>query len=313
MPPAISGAGGHLATFAVARALIGFDLSVPEALELLRRWNESHCQPPWSEGELLHKLKTVNPQWRGHLLGDGNRPGRPMMTYKPKPKPPTIDPTTATENFLDGYRATEAEVLEASPIRPSEDWRQDTSLLFEALYRAGENIAVITDFTQDGDKAKPRGYGTTLPCEEWLSLIRESGPPEDEAGAWFKMNPTDGKGIADVNITACRYALIECDKIPVELQLSLIVKLPLPVAGIVTSGGRSVHALIRVDAVDAHEYRATVSKILVLLSRFGVDSQNKNPSRGARLPGAQRIIGAMGDGRQQLLYLNDSPNQKPIL
>jgi len=33
----------------------------------------------------------------------------------------------------------------------------------------------------------------------------------------------------------------------------------------------------------------------------------------SRLPGVQRHIGATGDGRQRLLYLNPTPEQKAIL
>jgi hypothetical protein len=70
---------------------------------------------------------------------------------------------------------------------------------------------------------------------------------------------------------------------------------------------------VRIDAGTLEEYRATVAKMLALLERFGVDSKNKNPSRLSRLPGVIRRIGAEGDGRQRLLYLNPSPVQKAIL
>jgi len=97
------------------------------------------------------------------------------------------------------------------------------------------------------------------------------------------------------------------------LQLSLLAKLPLPIAVILTSGGRSVHAWVRVDAATLDEYRHDVSWMLALLARFGVDDKNKNPSRMSRLPGVARSIGAAGDGHQRLLYLNPQPAQKAIL
>jgi len=68
-----------------------------------------------------------------------------------------------------------------------------------------------------------------------------------------------------------------------------------------------------VDARDAHDYRRRVSRLLELVGRFGVDGKNKNPSRLSRLPGAQRSIGAAGDGVQRLLYLNPLPEQRRIL
>lgn len=56
MPPAISGSGGHNATFAVARKLVhGFGLSEGDAWTLLLEYNQ-RCEPPWSERELRHKF-----------------------------------------------------------------------------------------------------------------------------------------------------------------------------------------------------------------------------------------------------------------
>ena len=53
---AVSGKGGHDATFRVARLIVN-DFAVPEeeAWELLEEYNEG-CEPPWSDAELDHKL-----------------------------------------------------------------------------------------------------------------------------------------------------------------------------------------------------------------------------------------------------------------
>jgi len=59
MPPAISGSGGHNATFAAACALVrGFALSTEEAFEILEEYN-LRCEPPWSEWELRHKIQSA--------------------------------------------------------------------------------------------------------------------------------------------------------------------------------------------------------------------------------------------------------------
>lgn len=55
-PPAVSGCQGHNNTFRVACYLIGFGLSDADALDLLREFSV-RCQPPWTEKELLHKIK----------------------------------------------------------------------------------------------------------------------------------------------------------------------------------------------------------------------------------------------------------------
>lgn len=56
MPPAIAGNGGHRATFAVACRLVEFGLSFDRALPLMLAWNQTHCQPRWTEADLNHKL-----------------------------------------------------------------------------------------------------------------------------------------------------------------------------------------------------------------------------------------------------------------
>jgi hypothetical protein len=56
MPAAVSGQGGHDATFEVACVLIqGWALSVDEARPYLQAFNAT-CKPPWSDEELEHKL-----------------------------------------------------------------------------------------------------------------------------------------------------------------------------------------------------------------------------------------------------------------
>jgi hypothetical protein len=77
LPPAVSGQGGHDATFhAVCVLVIGFGLDREQSLLLMGEWNET-CQPPWSTRELEHKVDDAlkQPGWRGHLLSGTCRPG----------------------------------------------------------------------------------------------------------------------------------------------------------------------------------------------------------------------------------------------
>jgi hypothetical protein len=306
MPDAISGKDGSGATFAVACRLVEFGLSWDDAWALLLEYN-LRCQPQWSERELRHKLddafRRANPR------PDFSRLAR-RFTPPAKVK---IDPATAVENFLKGFRCEEVDLWEASPVRPPDDWTKDALALLAFLFEPGERVNFVIAFTVDKDgKAKPKGSGETVERDSLLARWQKHTPCS-EAGGWLRMNPMDGQGVADVNVTAFRFALIECDAIPLELQLPLLAKLPLPIAAILTSGGRSLHAWVKVDAANGADYRQTVARMLALLARFGVDGKNKNPSRLSRLPGVQRIIGATGDGRQRLLYLNPQPTQKAIL
>lgn len=121
-----------------------------------------------------------------------------------------------------------------------------------------------------------------------------------------------GKGGAycDEDITILRFVLLESDILPPDLQLSFFAKLKLPIAAIVSSGGRSFHVWVKVDCGGLANYRQMVEEMLSLLKCFGIDQANKNPSRMSRLVGVQRLIRAVGDGRQRLLYLNPTPSQE---
>ncbi len=340
--PAVSGQGGHDATFHVAAVLVhGFALPANDALLLLREFN-GRCQPLWKERELWHKVASaMNAQHgmpRGHLLKQGTngtdgttRPAhliRPAATFSPSDaekgcrcgegKQTPADPVAATERFLQGLRCDEADLFHASPLALDGGPRLDGARLVRALYAPGERINFVTEFAEHTEKygevkARPVGKGITLERDDMVSRFEQHGSDTSDAGGWLRMNPVDGQGIADANVMAGRFALLESDTLPMDLQLALVAKLPLPIAAIVSSGGRSLHAWVKLDARDLEEYRDAVPRLLGLLAKFGIDGKNKNPSRLSRLPGARRVIGAEGDGLQRLLYLHPDPEQRSIL
>jgi hypothetical protein len=323
IPGAIEGNHGDAQTLAVANALVwDFAMTASEALPILREYN-SRCSPPWTENELLRKLESAEKQPhskpRGNLLGESWQSEWRATTKSQHPeRKAQIDPATAVENYLRGFRCDEVDLWEVSPVRPPDDWTKDAIALLENLYLPGEQINFVTAFKlatkRDGTiKANPHGYGTTAERNELIARFREHGTPQSEAGGWLRMNPLDGEGVNDDNVAAFRFALLESDKLPLDLLLALFAKLPLPIAAILTSAGRSFHAWVRVDAETFGDYRDTVEKMISLLARFGLDTGNKNPSRLSRLPGVIRRLGADGDGRQRLLYLNPAPIQKAIL
>lgn len=312
IPGAVSGAGGHDQTFSVVCSLVRFGLSPDEAWPLLLEYNQ-RCQPQWSERELRHKLddafRRANPRTDFTSRGSHYR-----FTSTPKVK---IDPATEVENLLKGFRCSACDLIAAStckipPLICGEHFHRQGAYLIDQLFEPSELVNIVTNPIVENGKARPGDVGLTLERNEWEKRLLNPATWQ-AGGAWLRMNPMDGQGVADANVTAFRYALIECDAIPVELQMPLLAKLPLPIAAILASGGRSLHAWVKLDAVNVDEYRRDVARMLALLARFGVDGKNKNPSRLSRLPGVVRQIGAHGDGRQQLFYLNPQPQQKAIL
>ena len=78
LPPAISGQGGHQATWEAALGLVrGFGLGADDALDLLLQDFNPRCTPAWSEKELRHKVDSAARQ--AHVpegyLRDAERPG----------------------------------------------------------------------------------------------------------------------------------------------------------------------------------------------------------------------------------------------
>ena len=76
----------------------------------------------------------------------------------------------------------------------------------------------------------------------------------------------------------------------IEQQNAILRELELPIACLVYSGKKSLHAIVRVDAADYSEYRKRVDYLYEVCQKNGidVDTQNRNPSRLSRMPGVQR-------------------------
>ena len=86
-----------------------------------------------------------------------------------------------------------------------------------------------------------------------------------------------------------------------EKQHAMIRELELPVACLVYSGGKSIHAIVKIEAANYDEYRRRVDYLYGVLKKNGmqVDIQNKNPSRLSRMPGVIR-----GNHKQFLMGTN---------
>ncbi len=114
MPPAISGEGGHAATFRVAIAAAhGFGLDEAGTLAVLERYNE-RCQPPWSPAELAHKVRSASAadprRKRGYLLRDtspARRPIRPRQFTSKQVRAPAAPAAEGATPLPELMRGTE--------------------------------------------------------------------------------------------------------------------------------------------------------------------------------------------------------------
>lgn len=172
------------------------------------------------------------------------------------------------------------------------------------LFKPEDFVGYVTEARNFDGRIVPTSGSYTRTRDKLLADLEKyglgtMGDADTEAGAWVRFNPLDGQGVSDANVTAFRYCLIEADKIPLEAQYQKIDELRLPVAIMVYSGGKSIHAIVMVDAVNKVEYARRVAEIYSYFTdadgKSLIDTQNKNPSRLSRFPGFLR------GGRKQFI------------
>jgi hypothetical protein len=149
---------------------------------------------------------------------------------------------------------------------------------------------------EDG-KEKPTGDYRLYERELLLAVLNKTdGNPmkifgHAEHGLYFCVNPL-GKTREDrkeANVFDFRHCLIEFDSIPVEHQYQLIMKSRIPCAAITTSGGRSIHAIVKVGARSLAEYRQRVVILMSHFHEYGCDPATKDSVRLSRFPGGKRL------------------------
>ena len=193
--------------------------------------------------------------------------------------------------------------LEAREVQEPQgsDWHPAQELIryLNALFAPEDYVGYVTEtfLSEDGRRLPTRGnYDRTAGqlvaalerCGDDIGAVL--GDYDPAAGAWIRFNPLDGRGVKNENVAAYRFALVESDSTDLGEQNAIIRELELPVACLVYSGGKSLHAIVRIDADSYEDYRRRVDYLYAVCEKNGlkVDKQNRNPSRLSRLPGAMR-------------------------
>lgn len=196
-------------------------------------------------------------------------------------------------------------------ISESQAWNPAEELItyIRTLFKPDEYVGYVTNDVWQSEDGKwmPAKGNYDRKAAQLIAAIEKYpddlgaaiGDCNPEAGAWIRINPVDGCGVKNENVTQFRYALVESDTMPIEKQYEMLTKLELPIACLVHSGGKSLHAIVRVDAANMAEYRQRVAFLYDYLAKQGmqIDVQNKNPSRLSRMPGVMR------NGKRQYLMV----------
>ena len=190
--------------------------------------------------------------------------------------------------------------IEGREVREPDNWDPVNELItyLEILFDSTENVGYVTKTWLKDEKHLPtqgcwdRTAGKLIQqlnkCDGDIGAVL--GDYNKEAGAWIRFNPLDGKGCKNSNVTDFKYALVESDSMPIAEQNAVLRELELPIACLVHSGGKSLHAIVKIEANDMREYRKRVDYLYNICKKNGldVDTQNRNPSRLSRMPGVIR-------------------------
>ncbi len=325
MPAAVSGSGGHNATFHVACMLMhGYALTQAEALPLMHEFN-LRCQPAWSERELLYKLgsaeRTVHDRPRGHLITVNS--AAPARSHHAKagaagstaeaPKPAAVYSPRKLACEFDAAKLSAMAAKWRDIVNV--EWLSNRSAFdvceigprrfLETLYQPGEQVLLFTVFESQGQAFWPK----------------DEVPVAGENGVWYLAQPVNGESLPNPrtgkmsrrsmeSVTAFRYLVLESDLADARDWLGLLVQLDLRIEAIYTSGGKSIHAIVRVDCSTHRaweDYVRGLMPVLNLLGIAGVDPKALTSVRLTRLPGCLRA-GKL----QKLLYLRPRAEVRPI-
>lgn len=190
--------------------------------------------------------------------------------------------------------------VEEQELHLPDTWEpaQQLKRYLQTLFEPDEYVAYVTESFMAADRRRPAKGCWDRTAGQLIEELdacggdvgKVMGDCDPEIGAWICFNPVDGTGRKDANVTSYRYALVECDNMEPGKQLAAIHQMELPCAALVYSGGKSIHAIVRVNAPDYAEYRKRVDHLYATCQKNGLtlDQQNRNPSRLSRMPGILR-------------------------
>jgi hypothetical protein len=351
-----SWANEHDLAFCAAMNLVhGFSMGEGEALEIM----QSKLNPRWKERELRHKLRqasnSTSDRPAGYLLTQGHesaptsysQPRRGNDGHRPPPqqaepervkKRQAYEPSALQKMMLRGFNPTTSWLAERSPWDPR---RLSAQQFLDGIFEPGEKTIIFFKYASQGQFGHIAGNpGKTYYVGDRPGLrptIAEEFPDHGREGAWFLPCPVNGKWFPNGNvddagnpilsrrtaasISTFRHMLLESDDAPVDEWLNLICQLDLPISALYTSGGRSIHCLVKIDTPTKSAFDAFRDRVSPVLSKLGADPAAISAVRLTRLPGILRDGTVDRDGKyqkfdpprlQRLLYFNPTPEIKAI-
>ena len=243
----------------------------------------STMEPPLDAHEVMGVVRSVTGRYQKGPTAAGV--GRRKSAPRSVPPIPTLMRRGHPERLPDWSGV--------SPVTMARAW-------VKALFDPMDVVCLAWDMTKgyrDGRGGEMYAYAGQLadPADPLLAQIVTSS----KNGLWAVVNPLDGSGRRRAEcVTAYKNLLVECDELPSDEQLERICALLMNKGGdggpnsvaVTWSGGKSWHAVVRVNSKDASGYEVIKEWVYGLCSRNGlpVDIKCGNPTRFTRVPGAMR-------------------------
>lgn len=290
-----SGSGCHQWLFRAAHTLYTGGWPEEDIVAWVHRWMSREPQPREVENTL------------GTIISELDGGENVVRNAIPKPK---IN-EALLEHFASMPRLSAEAIIAASPINPE---TVSIGQVLRTIYAEGEHTILFNDDQSQGQLVWHHG----VPDDVVDRLVARN-----ERGSWMLMNPVDGEfrkirrlgtrpdgksrssRRSEENTTNFTYLLLESDNLPIDLWLTIISKLNLPIRSITLSGNESAHTLIQVNRKTKAEWLLEMRKFAELMVPLGACPGSLTAVRLTRVPGVLRAdTGKM----QRLLYLDPSPN-----
>ena len=304
----------------------------------------AHSDTPWTPSEIAHKVREAEKSScssPGFLLRDRPRSAqaapRPQMAPKKKVERAEWAKVNraAVGQFVEGV--PELDFAWFSRRSPVDVATVGTGEFLSALFGFEERVLIFTNYYSQGDFIFWRGRFFRLSAQENVKAEPCDAPKSGKKGVWYLVQPVSGRweigervadGVvkktrrSEVNVAAWRHLVLESDEQDFEgLWLRVIAKLNIPIAALYTSGGRSIHALVRYPVGTKAEWDQVKGTMQQIVCQLGADPGALSAVRLSRLPGCLREGTDGTDGgyvrysqarMQTLIYLNPNPTFESI-
>ncbi len=235
----------------------------------------------------------------------------------------------------------------------------------DAVFAPGDRVIIFSEYYSQGDFLWVAGDanvqrstfnvqrpingmlagGFRLSPERGVRAVPSALPRSGKKGVWYLVQPVSGlwevgdglkKGSAtytrrsQVNVRRWLHLVLESDEPDFEGEwMRVVASLKLPICAIYTSGGRSIHALVKYEVPSKGHWDAVKHQLERLVCPLGADPGALSAVRLSRLPGCfregkdeevptaagtkvKRYVKFPKPRLQELLYLNPSPGFESI-